>query len=156
MPKAIHSDNNPNYWTNSIETFCHKYNIKCSKTQDTKFGNNLSESINNHVKKNIVQYLLDTYPNQKEFKEWRKHWPSQFKHLKKNSRPGNKEFRHFLFHNEWFHKFISPEVIKHSIQTYNRNNNSKSLTKFNRQEQATLGQFIQPAQMLLLAKPKYI
>lgn len=87
-PRAIHSDNNSAYWTDEIKLFCQEHNIAISTTQNNKFVNNQIESVNNVIKQAVVKYILENYNPNSLYKAWRKLWPPEFKHLKKQIKIG--------------------------------------------------------------------
>lgn len=54
IPKLIHSDNNPTYFSNSIKRFFKAHEIKFSKTGSDKNANQVSEYVNSRLKANLL------------------------------------------------------------------------------------------------------
>lgn len=130
-PKYIHGDNKPIYWSFPVRTFCRDQNILISKTHDSPRTNQVVESTNNGLKREIVYYILNTSSKRNTFKQWRKSWPLKFKNTSILKKSSSHNFRKLLFESQWFHqnKGILLEAIRAAIISWN--SNQSPTTKLN-------------------------
>lgn len=84
IPKLIHSDNNPTYFSNSIKRFFKAHEIKFSKTGSDKNANQVSESVNSRLKANLLLSIHNE--DRKSYKNFRLGWNDKFKNVRAKKR----------------------------------------------------------------------
>lgn len=149
-PHIIHTDTCPHYTTPDIRQWCQIKGIKLSTTENSPRQNQVIEAINKAIKDNLIEHILTNQNTTNSFKQWRKRWPNEFKHMVKNKKIRSKSFRKFLFGSTYFSKIKNIfEICSHAVQKYNGKPNRPPLTSnFSREREEHLNKFIKNVEVI--------
>lgn len=126
-PYAIHSDNNPSYFSKEIEDFCKEYNIKLSKTGNQPRSNQPSEGLNGAIKQLTIMSIHKE--NSRPYKRFRLGWEDRFKNIRIETKASRADFRKMFFTSDFFktkinfHHHVKQAILQHNQKPMNKKKN---------------------------------